>query len=81
MDHMTRRSIVLDSVDRPGPRDFNRKVLNALKKKGITITGITNLPGKGGDFANGERGYNVTDNGKGRVLTYKEVLKEAEEVA
>lgn len=57
-------------------RDFSKKTLNALAKKGISIMSITFVPYKG-DYTRGERAYNVNDNGCGRVLTFLEVLEAA----
>ena len=57
-------------------RDFNRATLRALSKKGVVVTGITLIPGKGDmPYANGERGYAVNDNGTGRVLTFQQVTE------
>jgi hypothetical protein len=57
-------------------RDFGRKAINALSRKGIVFVGTQTVPNMASDvpFATGERGYVVSDNGCGRVLTYREVL-------
>lgn len=54
--------------------DFSRKTLVALSKKGISISGITMVPGADGSFANGERAYLLNVNGCGCVRTLLEVL-------
>ena len=60
-------------------RHFAAKTLRALAKKGINIIGITLIPGAGDmPWANGETGYQVDDNGTGRVWTFREVLAAAE---
>jgi hypothetical protein len=62
------------------PLDFSRKVRSALAKRGVVIYALTIIP-KADDpmpFANGERGYKVSDNGTGRLLTYRQVLDLAE---
>jgi len=42
-------------------RDFSRKTRNALTKKGLTIVSSTWIPAAGGDFANGETAYLISD--------------------
>ena len=59
-------------------RDFTVKTRNALARKGITVIGSTFIPGSAGSFANGERAYNVSDNGCGRVWTFGQVLEAAQ---
>jgi hypothetical protein len=59
-------------------RHFGRKAIAALARKGITITGLTVIPGEGAmPFATGETGYLVADNGCGRVWTYRQVVEAA----
>jgi hypothetical protein len=60
--------------------DFNRKTLKALAVKGISIIGLTVIPdfNKPLPYACGERGYQVNDNGTGRVWTFAEVRSAAE---
>jgi len=58
-------------------KDFGKEVRAALTKRGIKLVGTTWLPGPGGSYANGERGYLLDDNGTGRVRTYVEVLRMA----
>lgn len=55
-------------------RDFSRKTLGALRKQGISIVGATFVPGADGSFANGERAYQLDDNGTSRLRTFGEVL-------
>lgn len=60
-------------------RDFSRKTLAALARKGIEVYGTTVIPAVGDPmpFANGDRGYKVNDNGCGCVWTFAEVLEAA----
>ena len=60
-----------------GERDFGVNVRKALASKGISIYGIVALPDKNGSFLNSSRGYEVNDNGTGRIMTYFEVLEKA----
>lgn len=55
-------------------RHFNRKTLNALSRKGITLIGSTWAPGADGSFANGQTIYALNDNGTQRMRSYLEVL-------
>lgn len=57
----------------PAAKDFSKQIRTALTRKGIAIVGSTWLPGPGGDFTNGERGYTLDDNGTQRIRTYLEV--------
>ena len=60
-------------------RHFAAKTLRALAKKGINLIGITLIPGTGDlPWATGEAGYQVDDNGTGRVWTFREVIAAAE---
>jgi hypothetical protein len=52
---------------------FNAKILRALAKRGIYLNGSTWLPDASGNFANGETGYELDDNGTCRIRTYREV--------
>jgi hypothetical protein len=52
---------------------FNKKVLKALTKKGIAIIGMTTIPGNDGSYATGFTGYELDDNGTGRVRSYLQV--------
>jgi hypothetical protein len=54
--------------------DFSKEVRARLLKRGIRFVGSTWLPGPGGSYANGERGYLLDDNGKGLVRDYRGVL-------
>lgn len=59
-------------------RSFSKKTLAALSAKGIELVGVQSLPGEGPmPCANAERGFVVSDNGTGRVLTFAQVLAEA----
>jgi len=56
-------------------KDFSPATLRALAAKGISILSTTWLPGEGDmPYANGERGYNLDDNGTHRVRTFRQVL-------
>lgn len=55
-------------------RDFNRKTVSDLGKKGISIVGCTWVPGADGSFANGERAYQLDDCGTMRIRTFTQVL-------
>ena len=63
-----------DQLAKSAQKDFGKEVLAALRKRGMKITGSTWLPGPGGNFANGERGYLIDDSGTGRVRDYRGVL-------
>lgn len=54
-------------------RDFSVKTRNGLSRKGIEIIGIRYLPGEGGDYLNGFRGYELSHNGTYMIRTYLEV--------
>jgi hypothetical protein len=56
-------------------KDFSKQVVKTLAAFGIKIVGATFLPDATGNFANGETGYNVNDNGTGKVWTYMQVVK------
>lgn len=58
-------------------RDFSLKTRNALARKGITILSATFIPGVDGSFANGERAYNISDNGCGRVWKFSQIMEAA----
>lgn len=59
-------------------KDFSRKTVNALKRKGMVVYGATWLPDSKGCYLNGVKGYLVSDNGTGRVLLHGEVRALAE---
>ena len=59
-------------------RDFNKATIKALANKGMVIYSSRWIPGECGSFANGERGYLVNDNDCSRLLTYREVMAEAQ---
>ncbi len=56
---------------------FSTTTLRNLKKKGIVVMSTTSLPDANGSFLNSQTGYNVDDNGTGRVWTLLEVLEKA----
>lgn len=56
-------------------KDFKRSTLACLRRRGIALVGATWLPGADGSFANGERGYQLDDNGTGKIRTYLGVLE------
>ena len=56
-------------------KDFSRKTLNALAKRGVRVIGLTFIPASGDlPFACGERGYKIDDNGCARVWTFAQVI-------
>lgn len=55
-------------------KDFNRALVATLNARGIYFHGSTWLPSATGDYANGERGYQLDDNGTHRVRAYAEIL-------
>lgn len=55
--------------------DFNYGILMKMKRSGIILLGTTVIPGDGPlPYANGERAYEVSDKGTGRVLTRAQVV-------
>lgn len=55
-------------------KDFSKAVRKALAKNGIAIIGTCTIPGDGPmPYANGARGYQIDDNGTGRIKTYTEM--------
>ena len=58
--------------------DFTAQTVRALAKKGITIIGKTYIPGAGDmPYANGQTGYQLNDNGTGKVRTHAQVREMA----
>ena len=59
--------------------DFSAKTIRSLARKGIRLIGLTVIPNMASDmpFATGDRGYNVNDNGCGRIWTFTQVLEAA----
>lgn len=56
--------------------DFSKKTIAALARKGISLIGLTVIPGTGDlPFATGERGYCLNDNGCYRVCSFMQVLE------
>lgn len=63
-------------------RDFSRKTIKALAKKGIRIYDKTWLP-KSNDpmpMANGETGYKLDDNGTSRIMNWASVEMLAQDI-
>lgn len=56
--------------------DFNKRTLAGLTKKGIAVVGIQSIPDMSSDmpWANSTRGYVISDNGTGKVVTFLEVI-------
>lgn len=55
-------------------RHFGKRTINALARRGIQVLGLTIIPGEGPmPMATGSTGYQVDDNGTGRVLTWQQV--------
>ena len=58
---------------------FSSKTIKALAKKGISIDGLTYLPGEGDmPFATGETGYKLNNNGQRQIRRHMEVVAMAE---
>lgn len=55
-------------------KDFSRKTLGQLFRKGISVGGATVAPGADGTFANGERVYALVVNGCQYLRTHSQVL-------
>jgi hypothetical protein len=55
-------------------KDFSRKTLSQLTRKGIEIASATFVPGADGSFANGERAYALVVNGCQYLRTHSQVL-------
>lgn len=57
-------------------RDFSKKTLKAVARKGVSLIGLQAIPDMASamPYANAQRGYVVNDNGTCRVLTHGEVL-------
>lgn len=60
-------------------RDFSATTRKALVKKGIDILGTCVIPDMSHPmpYANGSRGYQLSDNGTGKVRSYREVIEMA----
>jgi hypothetical protein len=58
--------------------DFSAATRRALARKGIEVYGTTFVPAADGSFANGDRAYKVSDNGCGRIWTFRQVLEAAQ---
>jgi hypothetical protein len=55
-------------------KDFSRKTLGQLTRKGIAISGASWAPGADGSYANGERVYALVIDGCQCIRTHGEVL-------
>ncbi len=62
-------------------KDFSKTTQKHLAAIGIKVIGTTFIPGPDGSFANGERAYQLDDNGTMRIRTFAEVLEMAELVS
>jgi hypothetical protein len=62
-------------IDEIAVSHFGKRVVTKLAKRGVKVIGLTVIPDNASDlpYANGETGYNIDDNGTGRVLTLLEV--------
>ena len=65
----------VDICDRALAKDFSAAVRRTLAKKSIIVTGSTWLPASGGDYANGERGYMLNDNGTSKIRNGSQVIE------
>ena len=55
-------------------KDFSRKTLGQLARKGIAVAGAQFAPDAQGSFANGERVYVLVVNGCQYIRTHAQVL-------
>lgn len=60
-------------------RNFSAKTLRTLSRKGIEVIGTQLLPNLASDlpWADPDLGIVISDNGTGRVLTFRQVLEAA----
>jgi hypothetical protein len=56
--------------------DFSKKIIRALAKKGIFLIGPVALP-RDGSYLNPDRGYQMNDNGCGKIWYYNQVIEAA----
>jgi hypothetical protein len=58
---------------------LSKKTLRSLSSKGITVLSTTLIPDSTSSmpWANASVGFNVSDNGTGRVLTLSQILARA----
>lgn len=58
-------------------RHFGRKTVKTLATRDVRVIGLCVIPDmtKPLPFASGETGYNVDDNGTGRIWSYRAVLE------
>jgi hypothetical protein len=54
--------------------DFSSNIRTRLKIKGVAVIGATWVPGADGSFANGERAYQLDDNGTMKIRSFMQVL-------
>ena len=61
-------------------RNFGKRTVNSLAKRGITFIGMTVIPDMNSSMplANGETGYEINDNGVAKLKTFLEIIKIAE---
>lgn len=55
-------------------KDFDRKVIAALRRKGIKVIGTVAIPAFEGDTTFSGRAYRLDDNGTHKVRSHAEVL-------
>lgn len=56
-------------------RDFDRKVIAALRRKGIKVIGTVAIPAFEGDTTFSGRAYRLDDNGTHKIRSHSEVLE------
>lgn len=65
----------MSAMDQILIRHFSAATRRGLARRGVRVLSLTTIPGPGPTpYASGETGYNVDDNGTGRVLTHPEVV-------
>ena len=60
---------------------FDKKVVRALKAKGVKLLGVTSMPTESGSFLGAIRVYEVSDNDTFKIWTWNEVMAAAKKAA
>lgn len=58
-------------------RHLGKKTIANLRKKNVRVLAVTTVPDQNGNFANGETGYMICNNGIGQVKTFQQVVEMA----
>jgi hypothetical protein len=59
-------------------RDFSRKILNALAKRGVSVIGSQAAPAYEGDFSLSGRVYQISSEGCSMMRTHAQVMEMAQ---